>query len=350
MAKRLLRSAARASPQRCVFYDLETSYAGPYAKGMFRGPKGATRRNLIVEIGALSVPDNVVFHRLVDPRLKGVDLKTTFEATGQDVGRTMRSWKRLFQEKNIMPEEETKIATEAFDELFSNRDLFTPARQAIAEFIAFVYNRDVRCPPIVAHSGTSFDHNVLRHHCLRLKLPLLEPKRMLDSIPVAKRCVPGLKSYSLSALHETVFGEKFDLAHHAMADVHALVRIMRHFAQQHRVPVHALWSTPRAGGDTPLVALRGVGPKTAAALRDAGYDMATLRAAVLQQSEVPPGIKARVRNHKALWKNLKKQLSSPKTTRSKRMGRDKKTNSNQPRQSRRREIISRAQKTRSKSV
>ena len=79
----MARAAGSAAPKRCVFYDLETSYSGPWREGLFKGKKGASRRNLIVEIGAISLPDRLVFHRLVDPRLKHTDLKTTLEATGK---------------------------------------------------------------------------------------------------------------------------------------------------------------------------------------------------------------------------------------------------------------------------
>ena len=313
-----LKRAVRGTPRRCVFYDLETSYTGPWKQGMFKGKKGASRRNLIVEIGAVSLPDRLIFHRLVDPRLKHMDVKTTLETTGQDIGRTLKSWAKLFSEKNLIPKhsaawraQSTEERMRAFDRLFSDRKIFVSTRSAVAHFTKFVYNGSVTCPLIIAHSGCRFDHNVLRHTMLRLKLPQLDSKKMVDSIPVARRCAPGLKSYALGALHRHLFSADFEMAHHAMADVHATVRVITHLAQREQIPVHALWDSARSK-NAPLVSLRGVGPKTAAALRDAGYDMATLRAAVLQFTECPQSIATRVRNHKALWKNLRKQLQPAK--------------------------------------
>lgn len=307
------RAAARSAPKRCVFYDLETSYSGPLREGMFKGKKGASRRNLIVEIGAVSLPDRLVFHRLVDPRLKHMDLKNTLETTGQDARRTLKSWTRLFKEKGLLEEDSDGDDMARLDRLFSDRDLFVSSKSAIAHFTRYVYNGSTQCPLIAAHSGCTFDHNVLRHTTMRLKLPQLDAKRMVDTIPVARRCVPGLKSYALGALHRNLFGEGFEMAHHALADVHAMVRVMTHLSQREKIPVHALWGSSRSK-NTPLVSLRGVGPKTAAALRAAGYDMTTLRASVLQNKQAPKSIVERVRNHKALWKNLRKQMRVPKHT------------------------------------
>lgn len=302
--------AALSVPKRCVFYDLETSYCGPLREGMFKGKKGASRRNLIVEIGAVSLPDRLVFHRLVDPRLKHMDLKTTLEETGQDVRRTLKSWTRLFREKGLLDEDSDGDDMQRLDRLF-DRDLFVSSKSAVAHFTRYVYNGSTQCPLIAAHSGCTFDHNVLRHTTMRLKLPQLDAKRMVDTIPVARRCVPGLKSYALGALHLHLFGVGFEMAHHALADVHAMVRVVTHLSQQEKIPVHALWE-PSNSKNAPLVSLRGVGPKTAAALRAAGYDMATLRAAVLQYRLAPKAIAEKVRNHKALWKNLRKQMQAPK--------------------------------------
>ena len=265
----MARAAGSAAPKRCVFYDLETSYSGPWREGLFKGKKGASRRNLIVEIGAISLPDRLVFHRLVDPRLKHTDLKTTLEATGQDVRRTLKSWTRLFQEKGLLDKDSDGDGMARLDRLFSDRELFVSSKAAVAHFTRYVYNGSTQCPLIAAHSGRTFDHNVLRHTTMRLKLPQLDAKRMVDTIPVARRCVPGLKSYALGPLYKHLFGEGFEMAHHALADVNAMVRVVSHLSQQEKIPVHALWETSNSK-NAPLVALRGVGPKTAAALREAG--------------------------------------------------------------------------------
>jgi len=301
-------------PKRVVFYDLETSIVAKRNSYDPVFPKGMTRRNLIVEIGA--VDDNPgghsnVFHKLVDPRLANLTLMETLRVTNQNAKGTFNFWNKLFCEKHIISEEERRsrkhmpVEEQAalYDTLF-DADAFIPAKKALSEFIAFcILDRStLEAPILVAHNGRSFDHNILRHHCHRLCLPQLSCG-MYDSIPAARQIMPGLKSYSLGALHAKLVGGEFQ-HHHALADAHALNRICRVLAKYEELPhISCLWSESHGS----LTNIKGVGAKTSKSLRNAGYNLPTLRSTVLQRETCPSPIQKTLRNHKTLWKSLRKK-------------------------------------------
>lgn len=301
-------------PKRVIFYDLETSIVAKRKASDPAFPKGMTRRNLIVEIGAVDSPaigDSSTFHMLVDPRIEHLSLMETLNITNQNARGTFTFWNKLFYEKKIITREEKRERrhmpieeqAELYDTLFDT-DLFVPAKKALSEFIAFcILGTSVSSTPIlVAHNGRSFDHNILRHHCHRLHLPQLTCK-MHDSIPVARQILPGLKSYSLGALHNKLIGVEFQ-QHHALADAHALNRICQALTKHEDLPdVSCLWSKTHGS----LTSIKGVGAKTSKTLRGVGYSLPTLHAEVLNSETCPSPVKKSLRNHKSLWKTLRKK-------------------------------------------
>lgn len=300
--------------KRVIFYDLETSIVAKRKACDPVFPKGMTRRNLIVEIGAVdhhAGHASTTFHRLVDPRFKHLTLKQTLHATNQNIKATFRFWNKLFHEKKMITDEEFKNRkrmsyeeqADLYDAFFDDES-FVPAKAAISDFIAYcIHGRHIsQMPILVAHNGNSFDHSILRHHCYRLCLPQLSCN-MVDSIPIARQIKPQYRSYSLNYLHDKLVGVEFQ-HHHALADAHALYRICKALHKiENLADVSYLWSKTHGS----LTSLKGVGVKTSKALQDAGFDLPTLRAAVLQSEYCPTTLSKTIRNHKSLWQNLRKK-------------------------------------------
>lgn len=308
-----LAACRRRVSDRIVFYDLETSIVARYKAGMPKGPKGASRRNLIVEIGAVCTSGRM-FHRLVDPRAQNMTLSQTFEWTGQNPHRTLRFWTKLFNEKNMLVHNTTLAKKSratlqqrmaAFDDLFTADDRFVSAKKALADFTQFVYDGDFRQPLLVAHNGNSFDHSIVRAHLRRLCLPDLDKSCMKDSLTPARRTLPRMKSHALGLLHKRLVGGDFPMQHHALSDAQALYRVCAAIAGVEKVPLPHLWSDNADEGS--LTSLRGVGPKTAKALREAGFNLKTLRESVMAHRSCPESVRPLIRNHKSLWKSLRKK-------------------------------------------
>ena len=310
----------KSCQKRVVFYDLETSIV---AKARKHEPfctniKGMKRRNLIVEIGAVDInvigttPASTTFHRLVDPRLTNMTLADTLQITNQNVSRTLMYWNKLFSQKKMLKKMDKTVPIEdqlaVFEQLFDQEE-FVTTKRALSQFFAFCLGRQQipDTPLLVAHAGKSFDHQIVRAFLHRLHLPQFG-NYMVDSLPVARRILPRLKSHSLGKLHEKLIGTDFDFAHHAMADAHALCRVCKALADcEGLMHVSYLWSDVAAD----LTHIRGIGPRTSKSLRLAGYDTATLRACVLANEECPQPLKKMIRNHKSLWKGLRKKWSTP---------------------------------------
>ena len=79
---------------------------------------------------------------------------------------------------------------------------------------------------LVAHNGRSFDFHVMRGSASRCGLGsgYFDGLHLVDSIPVFRKAIPKLKSYSQPFLYSTIFGEQYD-AHIAIDDALALRRI-----------------------------------------------------------------------------------------------------------------------------
>ena len=319
---RVHRWYSETRPRRCVFYDLETSIVSrgkhvplgmpfrvlstvPETSSVTFGLKHGMRRNLIVEIGAVDVDatgHRTTFHRFLDPRIEHLTLSETFHVTGQSVEATLRFWQKLFGEKKMLaPFPKDALASErmaAFDALFDQPQFMSPHR-ALSHFIAYVYGTDGADanPLLIAHNGASFDAPILRAYLHRCKLPPLDREWMVDSIPVIKRAVPRLKSYTLGALHRKLVGVPFQ-AHHASSDALALMRVCQTTALIEGVSLHRLWSKT----NPPLTSVKGIGPKTSKALRERGIeDLQTLEKLVRENSECP------LKCLQHVWKSLKRK-------------------------------------------
>lgn len=306
--------------RRVVFYDLETSIVSkarrhePFSTNI----KGMKRRNLIVEIGAVDMnipgvePYSSTFHRLVDPRLRNMTLAETLQLTNQNVHRTLMYWNKLFSQKKMIVKQSKSAPVgeqlAVFEDLFDSSE-FVTTKRALSQFIGFCLGRQQipDTPILVAHAGKSFDHQIIRAYCHRLHLPQFG-NYMLDSLPAARRILPRLKSHSLGNLHNKLIGTDFDFAHHAMADAHALFRVCKALSDREGLShVSDLWSDYYAD----LTHIRGIGPQTSKSLRLAGYDTATLRACVLANETCPQKLKRVIRNHKSLWKGMRKKWLKP---------------------------------------
>lgn len=305
-----------AAVRRVVFYDLETSIVAKSDAKLAADaavPRG--RRNLIVEIGAVCTHGKT-FHRLVDPRLPGLSLADTFERTQQNPEKTLRFWNRLFTEKGMLHKARRGAKRAPLGVRMATYDIFfdtlpfVSVRRALSQFIQFAFAGTESAPILVAHNGACFDHPILRSHLDAYALPGFARRDMCDSLKPARHILPGMKSHTLGALHrKLVTREPFD-AHHALSDAQALYRVCQALANKEGVPLHCLWH-PDHGS---LTSVRGIGPKTARALRRAHYTLPTLKAAVRRHPQCPEELKTCIRNHRALWKSLRNKWAAEVTT------------------------------------
>lgn len=165
-----------------VFFDTETDSL------IANSARAADKQPMVVEIYAIKMEamggEPEEFHRLL--RLRRPMPKEAVEITGIT--------EDLLKEHGVEPSE------------------------AIESFIAFMKDEE----EIVAHN-LSFDMNVIEIEAQRLKLSSVD-------WPIVKTCTveetEHIKGHrlNLSALHEYLFGEAFDGAHRAEADVRAMAR------------------------------------------------------------------------------------------------------------------------------
>lgn len=248
--------------------------------------------------------------------MDGTTLAETLETTNQNVHRTLMYWNKLFSQKKMIEKQSKSTPIEdqlaVFEGLFNSSE-FVTAKRALSQFIGFCLGRQQlpHTPILVAHGGKSFDHQIVRAFCHRLHLPQFG-NYMVDSLPVARRILPRAKSHSLGKLHNKLIGTDFEFSHHAMADAHALFRVCKALAEREGL-AHAsdLWS----GACADLTHIRGIGPQTSKKLRQVGYDTATLRACVMAHETCPQHLKKSIRNHKSLWKGLRKKWAKPRAPR-----------------------------------
>lgn len=265
-----------------------------------------------MEIGAVC-NEGRSFHRLVDPRYPGMTLQETFAASGQNPERTLCFWNKLFREKMILHRQRRaeakrtmKEKLQQYDALFDG-ERFVSTRSALIHFMMFVLRGRVQSPLLVAHNGASFDHSIVRAHTERLELPSFDSACMKDSLQPARNMLPHFKSHSLGVLHKKLVKEPF-LAHHALSDAMALYRVCHALAARENVELHHLWSSTHGS----LTTLKGVGPKTARALRQHGYNLPSLKRAVLQHASCPTELQSCIRNYRSLWRQLRKKWLYPK--------------------------------------
>jgi len=81
--------------------------------------------------------------------------------------------------------------------------------------------------PIVAHNGKGFDFPFINHQLAAEDMPVIAPERQIDSMLMAQRKIPDLKSYSLDSLAK-YFNIPLDsraTSHGALVDTEILVKV-----------------------------------------------------------------------------------------------------------------------------
>lgn len=101
----------------------------------------------------------------------------------------------------------------------TNRDV--DGKPLFKEFIPQLQNLFGKAEEAVAHN-ISYDRNMIAFEMRRADMSLEWPRRLICTVQETI----GLKGHrlNLSALHEHLFGERFEGAHRAREDVHALKR------------------------------------------------------------------------------------------------------------------------------
>lgn len=106
-----------------------------------------------------------------------------------------------------------------------------PFRKVWMQFVDYIYENFGRERPLVfcAHSGTYFDHVILRREVERAGLGIPSHWKFVDTLPIARKLFPartGKGSYTLGRLYSDLNnGEPLDGAHDALVDSTALAAI-----------------------------------------------------------------------------------------------------------------------------
>ena len=265
-----------------VFFDFETLIA---RKGR---PRTFTRW---FEIGAVCIKSARVLSMLVDPVSEwevtdARSLVTAIYESGMNPRPSIRFWGRTLKRKghpyfleryryhffrrteiDSLPFLESAVdfayAHSLSDMLIKGRsakntdvdDVFALHKPftALHELRELIYDEGDNT--LVAHNGKSFDFHVLRGTDARVtrcrEILKFHEVKMVDSIPVFRKAVPGHKTYSQPLLYSTIFGEQYN-AHIAIDDARALRRIWKHAVKgkstsaPSRVPSRASVSPSRA--------------------------------------------------------------------------------------------------------
>jgi len=102
-------------------------------------------------------------------------------------------------------------------------------KQAYYKFLSYVLRlllkRKKKWVCLISHNGFRSDKVVLEHelHCHKLAM---YPFFFMDSLLYIREVYPGLQSYSLENVYQSLFHEKYK-AHNAEADTNALYKIIR---------------------------------------------------------------------------------------------------------------------------
>ena len=198
---------------RIICFDTETT-GFDYAQG-----------ERIIEIGAIEIIDGVLgrsFHEYINPeRVISVDAYNVHKISNA-----------FLADKPLFPE-------------------------VAKRFLAFAAG-DL----IVAHNGKGFDFPFINYQLEQNGLPKIGPERQEDTMLMAQRRLPELKSYSLDALakHFNISLESRIEGHGALVDTEILAKVYLELAEtadaktvadiaaeQHR----AFLAAPKSGGDFP---------------------------------------------------------------------------------------------------
>ena len=103
---------------------------------------------------------------------------------------------------------------------------FVSEKQGLQQLIAFTKNRDW-----LAHNGNSFDYKVLQGCSNRTDVIIPDSIRKFDSLKIFRTTIPGYKSYSQPKLYSAIFKKDYN-AHIAIDDAKALAELCQYVTEQ----------------------------------------------------------------------------------------------------------------------
>ena len=229
----------------CV--DLETTIAGK-CDHRIKGEKRFETR--ILEIGAVNwCNPSETFGCLVNPIPEEVSLNSAkdlidwLQTNYQKPTPTIQFWSKVLVNGNSLranmflhPEDphiwlRQSAANKAKDFIrWRNNPTIGPTfvseKQGLQQLIAFTKNRDW-----LAHNGNSFDYKVLQGCSNRTDVIIPDSIRKFDSLKIFRKTIPGYKSYSQPKLYAAIFKKDYN-AHIAIDDAKALAELCQYVTEQ----------------------------------------------------------------------------------------------------------------------
>jgi DNA polymerase III epsilon subunit-like protein len=295
-------------PGLCI--DLETTITSKISDKI--RPKGTKRfETRIIEIGAVNWKSpQEKWGCIVNPIPKTVKLASASELFDylrqihQRPIRTINFWSKVLVSRRSLTAEmfgnpespevwlERNIKTRASDfvrwHMTGSGPKFVSEETALLELIKFTKNR-----AWLAHNGNSFDFKVLEGCSLRCGLPIPPNIKKYDTLRIFRKIIPGQESYSQPKLYKALLKRNYN-AHVAIDDAKALAELCVYLQNSSPGPVsdksqdkihlkkhvprmNLTFVKPHTKSPSPHIKsphnslsvvrrLRGVGPKTVAAL------------------------------------------------------------------------------------
>tara|TARA_B110000008_G_C16978802_1_gene567409 strand:- start:6449 stop:7492 length:1044 start_codon:yes stop_codon:yes gene_type:complete len=333
-----------------ICLDLETTITSKIPDHI--RPSGQKRfETRILEIGAVLWHNPCLTYRaIVNPIGKDIKIqnpKHLFQHLTriyQHPTRTLNFWSRVLVKGKVLtrdmfqkPEDPEvwlvrQIDSRAKDFVRWHNDpstgpAFVSEKDALHGLLSF--SEKHRSTAWLAHNGHSFDYKVLHGCALRCQLDIPSNIEQFDTLKIFRKLMPGLKSYSQPIFFKQVLGRQYN-AHIAIDDAKALSELCRHLAT---ASPQTVTKPPKTNGRTrpgvskitrkpmnltfchktdvkphlkkqissKVISLRGIGPKTAAALAVMNiHHVGQLRAAYNKQGKewlkniLPYGAKLKV--------------------------------------------------------
>lgn len=302
----------------CV--DLETTISSRIPDHV-RPPGKKRYETKILEIGAVDWQNpSKTYQALVNPIPSNLPIQTPkdlfehFQNTYQHPTRTINFWSKVLVKRHSLNRhmfliEEApevwlarQVGHRAKDFIRWHHNpasgpMFVSEKKALRGLVDFTTSCDNAV--WLAHNGMSFDFKILAGCSERCHVPIPKGIRTVDTLKLFRKCMPGHKSYSQPVLFEALFKRKYN-AHVAIDDAKALATLCQHACRSEtlkhsRVQTRTQNSRPRIKREMDLTfskrmpsvrsqsrakkpsahrhmstqkvtRLRGIGPKTAAAL------------------------------------------------------------------------------------
>jgi len=120
---------------------------------------------------------------------------------------------------------------------------------------------------LFGHNVHDFDWPVLVRESRRVGVEVPELPRV-DTLTVARRAWPHMKSFKLEALYETLTGTQLANAHNAAADVGACCVVFDRLKEEF-LPTDRIVTTALPSDTDPILTLKWIGPKTSTKIAEA---------------------------------------------------------------------------------